>query len=266
MFTLKEYRNNDYFVFKEQYVDFKSLYLSQISEEVNSHIGLLPSFTSFQIPEKIVHIVSQFCSENGIKHQFELLLNIIAGAQCAYIDSKNHKLNDPMVKAYETERLQLKEVLCFLEDYWFNKVDEDLKIIKFLDSGRRILNASDNPFVLKRIISSLTEGFGLDNESQERFKLKSHKILDTSNQMKFARAEYYIKGFAISGFYSCLNDLDYSENKKYSIVGVFLNCAQVSLTEKHKFTLSDHFNDNLNDTYYENIRKLKSRLHKSFYK
>lgn len=251
-FKLQELRANSYQDFSDDYTEVQVEHLD-LHEDL-TELQLFPEFSTVAVPTIVTDMVKDFCRiYPGIKNSE--LISLIGGSQRLYLDFQNIDLNDQMVKYFENEKKELTKLLDLLKEFHFGQRNF-IKKLHFKNEDNSLM--LKNFFVVSDVYNSVIQQFDLNVSTKQDFDKRKEELLSNTNQLKFSKASQYAKMIIIQGFYNHFKDLEVSENIRFSIVGAFLVCSQIPISE-HPFMLSPIFKDNLRENTYQAVRNFISR-------
>ena len=252
-YRLQELRASSYQDFSDDYIEVQVEQLD-LHEDL-SELQLLPEFSTVAVPTIVTDMVKDFCRiYPGIK--YSELISLIAGSQRLYLNFQNNiDLNDQMVKYFENEKKELTQLIDLLKEFHFNQRNF-IKKLHFKNENSSLM--LKNFFVVSDVYTSVIQQFDLNVPTKQDFDKRKEELLSNTNQLKFSKASQYAKMIIIQGFYNHFKDLEVSENTRFSIVGAFLVCSQIPISED-PFMLSPIFKDNLRENTYQAVRNFISR-------
>lgn len=241
--------------FPDTVIEFRSVKLSP--EDHN--LELLPQFESILIPGIIVNLVEDFLNLYPVDSTTiskEKLLTIICGAQNFFI-SWLEPISEDLTEDFFNEKKERKVMLDLLEEFQFKNRNTFKEVVFKKSNGNFRFK---NFFLVADIYRALIEYWDLNVDSEEVFKERKESLLNEPNQIKLKKRETFAKHTIAKGFYNVVKDLKIPEKEKFEIVGVFFNCAQISLVDYLQFNLSPSFSENLSEIVgYQNISNLIKR-------
>lgn len=269
IYRLKEFRGNSYVDFEQHYETFAVEPIQELNEDWVDVLSLYPFYNSIEVPITISKLASDFCNINRSKISKQKILSLIGGSQSAYIEEGPVKTDiEPVVKDFETERIELKKLLNLIKEYKFSPNDLNLQAIRFTGPSNETLGNFKNRWIIDRLLDGVIEKLEGKTDSPEDFDIAIEKELSRTNFVNFSKRQQYLKGISTRAFNHYLHLIvpDQSQRYRDTCIGVFLNCAQIPITEENKPILSPVFEENFAEALEDNIQKLRKRVEASLIK
>ena len=252
--------------FTEHYETFRVEPIQELNEDWLDVLSLYPFYSSIEVPVTISKLVSDFCNIHRSNISKQKILSLIGGSQVAYIEEGPVETDmEPIVRDFETEKIELRKLLNLIKEYKFSPNDLNLQAIRFVGPTNKTLENFRNSWIIHRLFEGVIKELGGTTDSPEDFDIAVEKELSRTNSVVFYKRQQYIKGISTRAFNHYLHLIvpDQSQRYRDTCIGVFLNCAQIPLTEENKPILSPVFEENFADSLEDNVQKIRKRVEAS---
>ena len=269
IYRLKESAGNLSEDFSERYETFDVKPIKDLNEDCFEVLSLYPFYSSIEVPVTISQLVSDFCKSHKSKISKQKILSLIGGAQRQFFGEEPLETDsDPIVKDFETERVELRRLLNLVKKYKFSSHELGLHSIRFVGPNNKAIENFQNSWVFHRIFEGIFKELGEGIDSPEAFDAAAEKKIATTNSVIFSKRQHYIKGIAARAFDLYLQSIIPDESQRYrdTCTGVFLNCAQIPVLKEYEPLLNPVFKMNFSETDSDHIRKLRERVENSLIK
>lgn len=252
-YRLLKLQGDSYQDFSDDYSEIQVEHLD-LPEDL-AELQLSPEFTKVEVPVIVTEMVKDFCRIYP-KMKYSKLISLIGGSQRLYLNFQNNiDLNDQMVKYFENEKKELAQLIGLLKEFHFGHRNF-IKKLHFKNEDNSLM--LKNFFLVSDVYKAVIQQFDLNVATKRDFDKRKEELLSSTNQFKFSKAFQYAKMIIIEGFYNHFEDLEVSENTKFSFIGAFLVGCQIPIS-KHPFRLSPTFEHNINEHTYQAVRNFISR-------